>query len=99
VPAVAKPAIPGQVLDVVEDRAETLIRVNQAHFADAGRVEEQPSARQQDELAMAGGVTPPGIRRADVLGCHPLLAQQGIHQVDLPTPDEPISTQVSPGLM
>ena len=84
VPAVAEPAVLGQALYVVEDRAETRISVNQAHFAYARRVEDQPSAWQQDELAMAGGLTPPGIPGADVLGRHPLLTQQGIHQRGFP---------------
>ncbi len=84
VPAVAKLAIPGQQFCVVEDSAETGLSVNQAHFANARRVEQQPSAREQDELAMAGGVTPLGICRADFLRRHPLLAQQGIRQRGFP---------------
>jgi len=38
--AVSEPAVLGEVFDVVEDRAEPLIRVDQAHFAYARRVED-----------------------------------------------------------
>jgi hypothetical protein len=97
--AVAEPALCGQQFDVVEDRAEARIRVDQPDLADAGRVEDQPPARQQDELAIAGGVTPPRVAARMSWVAIRSSPSSVFTSVDFPTPDEPISTQVSPGAM
>ena len=82
--AVAEPAAPGDRLDLGGDfgerRGHPRLGVPQRQLAHPRRVEDQRPGRQQDQLAMGGGVPAVRVSLADVLGGHPLGAGQRIDQ-------------------
>ena len=67
--------------DVLEGLARAFRLGPQLQLAHAGRVDQQAAAlRQQDQLAMAGGMAAARIAGAHIAGLQHLLADQGVDQ-------------------
>src|SRR5262245_17799630 len=86
VAAVAEAAARGQLLDVGEGGAETLLSLPELELAHAGGVQDQPAAGQQEELPVGRGVASAVValpHRADPLG---VTAEEAVDQRRLAHP-------------
>lgn len=84
VAAVAEPAGRGEIGDLVERCIHALVRPGHFQRADAGGVDEQRAARQDEQLAMGGRVPAPRVVLADGAGDLAVLAEQGVDERRLP---------------
>ncbi len=87
----------GQRVDVVERRVDALVRAGDLERADAGRVDEQGAARQDEQLAVGRRVAAARVVVADRGGRLAFLAEQGVDQRGLADAGRAEHDRRSPG--
>ena len=89
-------ALPRQPLQVGERQTNTLIRAPDRQRPHAGRVNDQSTAGQEDQLPMGGDMTPLTVGRTCPVASTAAPAKT-LTSVDLPAPESPRSATVRPG--
>jgi hypothetical protein len=80
VPAVAETAVAGERLDVLEGRRDTLAGPAHVDRPESGRVDEEPAAREPEQLAVRRRVATTGVAGANVADRLAGLAEEGVEE-------------------